>query len=178
MCRCWKPATVTDTLKTGNAPKRRGNLANSRSPGAGSFPCKEGVMSLGVNEESHFENLAKALGREDWLRDTRYAQRDTRKAHSSELVTEIEAELATRTAVEWEPVLQRAGVPSARLRGLAQALDSEQVKVRGFVQTTDDGIDVPTLPFRLGGAAAYRPASKAPTQGEHSEEILAWLTRS
>jgi len=38
-------SSVTDYLKTGNAPKRRGNLANSRSPGAGSFPCKEGVTS-------------------------------------------------------------------------------------------------------------------------------------
>ena len=44
-------STVTDYLKTGNEPQRRGNLANSRSPGAGSFACSEGVVSLGVNED-------------------------------------------------------------------------------------------------------------------------------
>jgi len=142
-------SSVTDYLKTGNAPKRRGNLANSRSPGAGSFPCKEGVMSLGVNEESHFVNLAKALGREDWLSDVRYAQRDARKTHSSELAAEVEAELLKRTAVEWESVLQSAGVPSARLRSLPEALASEQVKQRGFVQRVDDGVDVPTLPWEF-----------------------------
>lgn len=168
-------SSVTDYCKTGNAPERRGNLANSRSPGAGSFVCKEGVMSLGVNEESHFVSLAKALEREDWLHDPRYAERAARKSNAGEFATEVEAELRKKTAVEWEPVLQSAGVPSARLRGLAEALDSPQVKFRGFVQTTDDGVDVPTLPFRLGGASAYRPSSNAPRKGEHTTEVLAWL---
>lgn len=168
-------SSVTDYLKTGNAPKRRGNLANSRSPGAGSFPCKEGVMSLGVNEESHVVSLAKALGRQDWLSDSRYAQRDARKIHASEFATEIELELGKKTATEWEPILQSAGVPSARLRSLPETLESPQVKMRGFVQTTDDGIDIPTLPFRLGGTDAYPPSSNAPTRGEHSDEILEWL---
>ncbi len=168
-------STVTDYLKTGNAPKRRGNLANSRSPGAGSFPCSEGVMSLGVNEESHFISLATALGREDWIIDPRFAQRDKRKDHASDLCAEIESELAKKTAAQWEPILQNAGVPCARLRSLPEALDSPQVKTRGFVQTTDDGLEVPTLPFRIGGAKAYLPVSNAPERGEHTAEILQWL---
>lgn len=168
-------SSVTDYLKTGNAPKRRGNLANSRSPGAGSFPCKEGVMSLGVNEESHFVSLAAALGRKDWLTDSRYAKRDARKTHAAELAAEIETELAGKTAKEWEPVLQSAGVPSARLRNLPEALSSEQVKKRGFVQTTDDGIDVPTLPFRIGHINSYTPCRAAPKQGQHTSEINEWL---
>ena len=163
-------------MKTGHAPQRRGNLANSRSPGAGSFACKQGVMSLGVNEESHFKSLATALGRDDWLHDSRYAQREARKLHASDLAEEIETELASRTAQEWEPILQSAGVPSARLRSLPDALASEQNKARGFVQTTEDGIDVPTLPFRIGKIDAYRPSSSAPAKGEHTAEILAWLS--
>ncbi|MBX2883154.1 MAG: CoA transferase [Granulosicoccus sp.] len=168
-------SSVTDYLKTGNAPKRRGNLANSRSPGAGSFPCKEGVMSLGVNEESHFYNLARALAREDWLSDERYTERETRKIYASELAAEIEAELARKTAQDWEPILQSAGVPAARLRTLPEALASEQVQSRGFVQTTSDGVEVPTLPFRIGGAGAYAPALPAPTKGEHNHEVEKWL---
>lgn len=170
-------SSVTDYLKTGNEPKRRGNLANSRSPGAGSFPCREGVMSLGVNEESHFVNLAKALNRLDWLSDERFSQRIERKSNAEELSRQIEAELQTRTAEEWEPILQNAGVPSARLRSLPEALESEQVKTRGFVQTTQAGIDVPTLPFRIGGIDAYKPTSSAPKKGEHTGEIVEWLMK-
>ncbi|MBX2835916.1 MAG: CoA transferase [Gammaproteobacteria bacterium] len=168
-------SSVTDYLHTGNAPKRRGNLANSRSPGAGSFPCKDGILSLGVNEESHFVNLATALGREEWIKDSRFSQRDARKQHASELSAEIEAELAKKTAKQWEPILQSAGVPCARLRSLPEALESAQVKDRGYVQTTEDGVDVPTLPFRIGGVSCYAPSSKIPTKGEHNEEILKWL---
>ena len=168
-------STVTDYLKTGNAPQRRGNLANSRSPGAGSFPCKEGVMSLGVNEESHFVSLAHALGRADWLSDTRFAERANRKAHAAELSGEIEAELLKRTAKDWEPILQTAGVPSARLRSMPEALASDQIKTRGFVQTLEDGSQVPTLPFRLGGARSYRSNGPAPTIGQHSQDVKDWL---
>ncbi len=113
-------STVTDYLRTGNAPQRRGNLANSRSPGAGSFPCKEGLISLGVNEESHFCSLASALSREDWLTDARFIERAARKENAAELARQIEAELAKDTAERWEPLLQRAGVPAARVAQLAR----------------------------------------------------------
>ncbi len=168
-------SSVTDYLKTGNVPQRRGNLANSRSPGAGSFPCKTGVMSLGVNEESHFVSLAGALGRDDWLTDSRYAQRQDRKTHAAQLAGEIETALAAKTAEEWEPVLQSAGVPSARLRSMPEALESAQVTTRGYVQTTADGTRVPTLPFRLGGAVSYQPVCAAPFKGQDTAEILQWL---
>ena len=132
-------------------------------------------MSLGVNEESHFKSLARALQRTDWLVDPRFQQRAARKVHAEELVTELESELARRTAAEWEPVLQSAGVPCARLRSLPEALESQQVRARGFVQTLEDGISVPTLPFRLGGARAYLPAGTAPRHGQQTEEIIQWL---
>jgi crotonobetainyl-CoA:carnitine CoA-transferase CaiB-like acyl-CoA transferase len=170
-------STVTDHLKTGNVPERRGNLANSRSPGAGSFPCKDGIVSLGVNEPAHFTSLAHALGRTDWLDDPRFATRAARKTHATELARQIETKLAEKTAQDWEPILQTAGVPAARLRSLPEALASEQVQTRGFVQTLDDGVQVPTLPFRIGHAPAYRPTLPAPRLGEHSDVVAQWLDR-
>jgi crotonobetainyl-CoA:carnitine CoA-transferase CaiB-like acyl-CoA transferase len=168
-------STITDYLKTGNAPQRRGNLANSRSPGAGSFPCRNGVISLGVNEESHFQNLARSLDCDHWLEDPRFSKPDARKKHAAKLVAEIENKLLKKDAAEWEIILQQNGVPAARLRSLPEALASEQVVARGFVQTTDDGVQVPTLPFRLGGAAQYAPSSHAPKLGENSIDVKAWL---
>ena len=171
-------STVTDFLKTGNAPQRRGNLANSRSPGAGSFPCQSGVMSLGVNEEAHFRNLASALGRDDWLSDPRFGKRESRKANADALAKEIEEELSKKTAQEWEPLLQDAGVPAARLRGLQDALESEHVQKRSYVQTLEDGLSIPTLPFRLGGAKAYAPTSVPPRHGADTETIRNWIGRT
>lgn len=169
-------STVTDYLKTGNAPKRRGNLANSRSPGAGSFACSEGVISLGVNEESHFRNLAMALGREDWLTDPRFANRPERKTHADALVAELETELQRRPASAWEPVLQQAGVPAARLRTLPECLASDQVRDRHYIHTDPEtGLATPTLPFRLGSAPSHTPDRPAPRLGADTDAILAWL---
>ena len=168
-------STITDYLKTGNAPQRRGNLANSRSPGAGSFPCRTGVISLGVNEEAHFQNLARSLDCEHWLDEPRFCEPHARKKHATDLVAEIEGKLLEKDAEEWEAILQQNGVPAARLRSLPEALASEQVVTRGFVQTTDDGIQVPTVPFRLGRTAHYAPSSNAPKLGENSTDVKAWL---
>ena len=170
-------STITDYLATGHVPERRGNLANSRSPGAGSFACREGVLSLGVNEESHFVSLAKGLGCADWLEDVRFAKRSDRANHSDALIAELQDKLAQKTALEWEALLQKAGVPCAVLRSLPEALATDHIQEREFIQTTDDGTKVPTLPFRIGDAKAYKPVSNAPELGAQTDEIIAWLAR-
>jgi len=167
-------STITDYLATGNTPQRRGNLANSRSPGAGSFTCKEGIISLGVNEEQHFIALARALDRESWLSDDRFADPVQRKANASTLVLALEDALASKTAHEWEPVLQNAGVPSARLRSLPDALASEQTQARSYIHQ-DKGLSTPTLPFRLSGATAHAPQRQVPELGEQTNSVLSAL---
>jgi crotonobetainyl-CoA:carnitine CoA-transferase CaiB-like acyl-CoA transferase len=109
------------------------------------------------------------------LDDPRFSKPDARKKHAAELVVEIENKLLKKDAAEWETILQQNGVPAARLRSLPEALASDQVVARGFVQTTDDGVQVPTLPFRLGRAAHYAPSSHAPKLGENSIDVKAWL---
>ena len=90
-------------------------------------------------------------------------------------VKEIEKELARKSAAEWEPVLQGAGVPCARLRTLPECLASEQVTSRGFIHQLKDGLSIPTLPFRLNGAAVHAPTRPAPLHGADTDEIKAWL---
>ena len=118
------------------------------------------------------------IGREDWLEDARFKDPKERKQNAAELVEDLEEELKKRTAIEWETILQSNGVPSARLRSMAEALHSDQLETRGFVQTLDDGLAIPTLPFRLGGIEAYKPCSHAPEKGEHNQQIIEWLNNT
>ena len=132
-------------------------------------------MSLGVNEEAHVISLAGALGREDWVQDPRFSSRSARKANAEAFAEEIAQALAPKTAEDWEPILQGAGVPCARLRSLPEALASDHVQARGFVQRLEDGSQVPTLPFRLGRAGAFAPSGPAPTLGADTQAVLARL---
>ena len=165
-------STITDYLVTGNAPRRRGNLANSRSPGAGSFPCREGTISLGVNEENQFARLAEALDRPLWLRDPRFAEPAARKRNADALQAEIEAALRSRSAAQWETILLEAGVPAAMVRTLPESLHSAQVEARAFLHHEGD-VGRPTLPFRLDGATVHAPRGAAPTLGRHDAELEA-----
>lgn len=172
-------STVTDYLKTGNEPKRRGNLANSRSAGAGSFACRDGMISLGVNEEAHFTNLATVLDRGDWLNDPRFAARSDRQRHANEFVDELKNELEKYPAEDIEKRLQQGGVPAARIRTLAECLASDQVESRSFIHTdATTGLATPTLPFRLNHSRCHAPSTPAPTHGEHTDDILAWLEKA
>lgn len=138
-------STITDYRLTGTEPQPRGNAANSRSPSAGTFPCRSAHISLGVNEEGQFNALATALGKSDWLTDARFRTSEIRSKNRERLMDELSAILLTKSASEWEDILLAAGVPCARLRGLAEALDSPPAQDRRFATRGPGGFS--GLPF-------------------------------
>lgn len=164
-------SSIADMTATGRVPAARGNAANSRSPSAGVFPCADGLLSLGVNEEPQFHRLAHALGRSRWLDDPRFRDRRARAGNAAALEGELLRALAVRTAEAWEVELRAANVPAARLLGLDAALALPQVEARGFLAEVD-GARVPTLPFRIGDHDP-RPAFGARDLGADTEEVLA-----
>ena len=168
-------STIVDFLATGNAPKQRGNAANSRTPGAGSFACKEGVLSLGANEEAQFERLAHALGRSDWLADPRFETRIARRENAADLESDLASVLLTRTASEWEKLLVTHQVPVARLRSLPECLAMPQVAARRYLHNGEDGVTVPTLPFRINEAQSHVPSCPSPALGADTGMVLSEL---
>ncbi|WP_300014314.1 CaiB/BaiF CoA-transferase family protein [uncultured Roseobacter sp.] len=144
-------STVTDHMLTGVEPSPRGNAANSRSPSAGVFPCKEGYISLGVNEPTQFTALAQALDRAAWLRDPRFATVEARGCHAEALDQALSARLKDKDASTWEEVLMAARVPCAKLRKLGDAVHLPPVAQRHY--TTRGAAGFPGLPFALDGTA-------------------------
>ncbi len=169
-------STITDFMATGNTPTQRGNAANSRSPAAGSFPCKTGLLSLGVNEEPQFDALAEVLDRPEWKSDHRFATPASRKAYSTELEAELLDALSARSAEDWERLMSAAGVPAAMVRTLPESLGLNQVAERGYLRMLPDtDRRVPTLPFRFDGEDIPQLSSGAPALGQHTLETLGTL---
>ena len=171
---------VTDYFATGNPPGPRGNEPASRSPSAGTYDTKEGKLTLGANEDHQYERLCRALGLASVLTDPRYQEIDERRKNIDLLRAEFHRVLATRTAEEWEDVLNAAGVPAARIRTPAEILQHPQVTTRGVLHTfkkvkgVERDVTVLSAPFRLGhdGPTLNSPP---PLIGEHSDAILGEL---
>lgn len=172
-------STITDFMATGTAPTPRGNAANSRSPGAGSFPCKDGMLSLGVNEESQFRALAQGLGRADWLTDPRFSERKARARNAPDLENDIIEILSHRSADDWEAHLLPLGVPVAKIRTLPESLNTAHSKARGYMHhDAESGVSVPGLPFRIGQRTSHAPRGSMRALGEDTQDILSGLPRT
>ena len=171
---------VTDYFATGNPPGPRGNEPASRSPSAGTYDTKDGKLTLGANEDHQYERLCRALGLANVLDDPRFKEIDARRKNTDLLRGEFRKALLTRTADEWETLLNDAGVPAARIRTPAEILQHPQVTGRGVLHTfknvkgVERDVTVLSAPFRLAHDGPQLN-SPPPLIGEHSDAILGEL---
>lgn len=167
---------VSNYLIVGQEPMPIGNDNFTAAP-SGAFKTAEGLLNIAANKQEQFVALCGLIARQDLLDDERFAKRDARKRNRAALTVEVEAGLAARSAAEWEPIFNAAGVPAGRVLTVPQALDLPQTKHRGLIHTFDhvEALDRP-LSVALGG---YRMrdrditlTSPPPTLGQHTDTIL------
>ena len=146
---------------------------------SGTFPTKQGLINIAANKQEQFEALCRLVGREDLLRDARFATRAMRKRHRDELSALLEAALAARPATEWEQLCNDAGVPAGRVLSVPEAMRSAQVDHRGLVKTLRHGaldrpLRVTRAGFRIAGADPDVEAPP-PALGQHTLAVLTEL---
>jgi CoA:oxalate CoA-transferase len=170
---------ISNFLIAATQPQPHGNENFTAAP-SGTFRTGAGLLNIAANKQEQFEELAAVLGRSDLTFDERFASRESRKQNRAALNAELEAALASKPASHWEKVLNRQGVPAGCVLSLPQALDLEQVAVRGLLQEfphvpgAERAIKVARTGFKLsnGDPAAELPP---PQLGAHTDAILAEL---
>jgi crotonobetainyl-CoA:carnitine CoA-transferase CaiB-like acyl-CoA transferase len=170
---------VSNYLIAGQAPTPMGNDNFTAAP-SGAFPTAEGLLNIAANKQEQFVALTEAVGRPELARDPRFAEREARKKNRAALTAELVPALAERPASEWETLLNRVGVPAARVLSVPEALGLPQVEARGLVRRVagarglEREIAVTRSGFTIAGVepALDRPP---PALGEHTDDILADL---
>ena len=170
---------ISNYLIAGQKPIPMGNDNFTAAP-SGAFKTGNGLLNIAANKQEQFEALAKVIGREDLISDSRFAVREDRKRHRAALTKEVEAALKSKPAAEWETILIRVGIPAGRVLTVPEALEMPQVRHRDLLQVFDDvpGVERPITVtgagFKVSGAS---PSAKSPPPqlGEHTEEILRQL---
>jgi crotonobetainyl-CoA:carnitine CoA-transferase CaiB-like acyl-CoA transferase len=167
---------MTNHLTTGWEAKPSGNEAWSQSPSSSAFETTDGTLMIAANNDRQFERLCTAIGREDILTDPRWAETDARRTNALALREELANTIKHDSADAWEIILDRAGVPGARVRTLTEVLAEDQLKARQItapvsVAGYDAPAQVPTLGFKVDGKA-IAPTTSPPELGSDTDAVL------
>ncbi|MEM8689666.1 MAG: CaiB/BaiF CoA-transferase family protein [Pseudomonadota bacterium] len=170
---------VTSTLCTGSSPAAHGN-AHPDYAGYSTYETMDGLLMIGAHTTRQAADIFHAIGDSTLGEEVAAMSRDELRAARDRLAEMLTQVLLTRTAQEWEDILNDGGVPAARVRRLDETLASEHIASRSVLQTIDGpgGPDetrrlaVAAYSFAHGGPRLDRPP---PRVGEHTEEVLAEL---
>jgi crotonobetainyl-CoA:carnitine CoA-transferase CaiB-like acyl-CoA transferase len=163
----------------GGRPTRRGNQHPSIVPYE-VFQAQDAYMTLGVANNSLWERMCRAIGREDLAKDARFDSEAKRVTNRDALGPLLNSTFSTRPAAEWLTRLDKAGVPAGRIKTVAEVCESEHLRARGmFVRLAHPKAGAVTamgVPIRLWDTpgAAQAPA---PLLGQHTDGILSGLLR-
>ena len=136
---------------------------------------KDGYLNLGAATQPTWEQLCRAIGREDMMEDERFRNPWDRKAREEELAALLEETFSTQDTEHWLELLDNAGVVAGPIYNMEQVYRDPQVLAREMLVDTHDpelgtihNIGVPVKLSATPGSIRRR----APALGEHSAEIL------
>ena len=173
-------ASFEYTHRTGQPPPRTGNRQAGLSTAPYNvYPAADGHVAIHCVTEGHWQNLAKAMGREDVARDPRFATNAERIAHMDATDALVTAWTQTLPKMEIFARLKAGRVPSAPVRTAPEVMADRHMHERGMLADIEHPelgpITVPTSPLRLHGLGRA-PAAASPTIGQHNSEIYCgWL---
>jgi crotonobetainyl-CoA:carnitine CoA-transferase CaiB-like acyl-CoA transferase len=136
---------------------------------------KDGYINIGAATQPTWEQLCRAVGKEELIDDPRFKSNGDRKIREGELAALLEETFCQRTTDDWVALLEAAGVVAGPIYDMAQVYRDPQVQARGMKVELDDPFLGPLsnigIPVKLSKTPG-RIRRRAPALGEHSREIL------
>lgn len=170
--------TVSRYLTLGQAPRRQGNRNPLIAPG-NLYRASDGYVTIECLTQDMWEDLARAMGREDLLTDPRFGDVVSRQGHAEALDQEIEEWMRDKQVEQVLDILRRHAVPGGPVLDIPALVAHPQFAANRIVTAVDmPGIGaVPLLapPIHMDkDTTAVR--GRPPRQGEHTGEVLEeWL---
>ncbi len=155
--------------------QQSGNASFYAAP-ADAFRAKDGWIVVSVVGEEMFARWARLVQRQDFIGDPRFAS-DQSRADNRETITQaMNAWLATRTIGQAIAELEAARIPAGPALKLDQVLADPQVKARELLRYVEyPGAPKPVPLANTAVQLSSTPGGirrRAPTLGEHTDEIL------
>ena len=173
----WDLSLQANLGKVAPAEARHSN----QTPLMNSYKTKDGkwFFFTGLEADRHIESILRALGREDLLSDSRFADARAIRKNRVEVIATLDEIVATETLEVWAERFDRAGVWWAPAQGPAAVLEDPQLLANdGIVELGDD--EGGPRQRSVNGPVSFSdariiPSALAPQLGEHTDEVLAEL---
>jgi crotonobetainyl-CoA:carnitine CoA-transferase CaiB-like acyl-CoA transferase len=141
----------------------------------GIHPTRQGALYVSLHSNHFFAAFCELIGRPGLASDPRCATMRSRAEHAADLLPELRAALAERTALEWEALFGER-VPCAAVRPIEDMFDHPQAIAENLVTTLDHPVAgryrTMTKPISFSDTPGPAPTA-SPTFGQHSDEVLA-----
>jgi crotonobetainyl-CoA:carnitine CoA-transferase CaiB-like acyl-CoA transferase len=166
----WMSYHAAGVQATGERPARRGSGIQGLAPYQ-AYRCGDGWLMVAAPNDGLFRRLAAALGHPDWPDDPRFASNPERCRNLGALNALMAPILAARSRAAWQEILDAAGVPSAPVQGIDEALAHPQTAALGIVQQLGDSLPLIGLPLAFDGRRPplRNPAPALGVEGEVPE---------
>jgi formyl-CoA transferase len=169
---------VLRAITANETPPLVGNGSGKGVYVTNTYRCKEGWLSIAAGAPARREKLWRCMDAMDIPHDPRFATDAAVKENMKAFDAEVERRLSTKTAREWEAIMNASGVAAMEVIPLARAVHHPQLEAREFFHSFDDtaatGLPpfaVPTAPYRLSATPAHI-RSMPPRLGQHTDEVL------
>ena len=164
----------------GYVPERVPNSGHPSIVPFQNFRAADGWFVVAAAKQKFWERLCDVIGRPELNADLRYATTAGRNENRATLLPILDTVFAVRRVDEWIALLVDAGIPSARINTVLEALEDPQTVAREDIVEHDH----PTLgrvrtiasPLRLsdeeGQELRAQPPVRGPFRGEHTDAVL------
>ena len=162
-------------LTSGEDTARHGNGHGAAVP-VGLFQTASDTFYMALGNDRLFATLCReVIERPDLLEDSRFRTNAGRVVNRKELEPILEEIFMTQSSGHWLAKLRAAGLPAGAVRKISETLESEEVAVRGMVETVQHplagALRLLGSPMNLSETPIV-PVAPPPTLGQHSDDVL------
>jgi crotonobetainyl-CoA:carnitine CoA-transferase CaiB-like acyl-CoA transferase len=166
---------LADYGASGFMRERSGSILPRIAP-SNAYPCKDGDIVIGANQDKVFSRFAEAIGKPEWAEDPKYKTHHARGDRQKELDALISDWTRRHTVAEVDAIMSEAGVPAGPIYRPNQMISDPQFAARDAIHW-EDHPEFGRIPMQnvFPKLSATPGAVRLPAPdrvGQHTEEIL------
>jgi len=166
---------IADYGASGHSRERTGSILPRIAP-SNAYPCSDGDIVIGANQDNLFRRFCDAIGHPEWAENPRYKTHLARADVQVELDEMISCWTRQHTVAEIDALMVKAGVPAGPINRPGQIIADPHVVARNAIHW-EDHPELGRIPmqnvfprFSETQGEVRRPAPDL--VGQHTDEVL------